>query len=129
MNENQTADAGPTEEHVRAEHVEISQGGVSSIDATTVNLQQGGAGRVRATDMSVSQGGVGMARAQHLRLQDGASAFAVVADEASVAEGSNVFMLIARTTTGDVRPALDWRAAAAFGAGFALVLRLFRRRR
>lgn len=128
MNDNSASPAGTTEAHVRAEHVEISQGGVSSIDATTVNLQQGGAGRVRATDMSVSQGGVGLARAQHLRLQDGASAFAVVADDASLADGSNVVVLIARTVTGDVRPLLDWRAAAAFGAAFGLALRLLRRR-
>jgi hypothetical protein len=128
VNDNLESPTGTTEEHVRAEHVEISQGGVSSIDATTVNLQQGGAGRVRATDMSVSQGGVGLARAQHLRLQDGASAFAVVADDAAMAEGSNVAVLIARTATGDVRPLLDWRAAAAFGAAFGLALRLLRRR-
>jgi hypothetical protein len=120
--------SGSNGEHVRAEHVEISQGGASTIDATTVNLQQGGVGSIRATDVSVSQGGVGLARTGNLRLEGGASAFAVVADDATIGEGSSVLMLIARQTSGDVQPLLDWRAAAAFGMGLGLVMRLLRRR-
>lgn len=113
---------------VRAEHVEISQGNASSIDATTVTLQQGGVGSIRATDVSVNQGGVGLARAGTLRMEGGASAFAVVADDATIGEGSNLFLLLARQASGDVRPMLDWRAAAAFGVGLGLAMRLLRRR-
>ncbi|HSH22271.1 MAG TPA: hypothetical protein VK992_06635, partial [Candidatus Caenarcaniphilales bacterium] len=82
----------------------------------------------RASEVSISQGGVGVARTEQLRLEAGATAFAVVADDASVGEGSSVFMLIARNAAGDVRPVLDWRAAAAFGAGLGLALRILRRR-
>jgi hypothetical protein len=125
----ETVSASETPEHVRADRVEISQGGAGSIEATSVTVQQGGAGRVRAQEMSLSQGGVGLARADNLRLGDGASAFAVVADQASIATGANVFMLIARSTSGVVRPVLDWRAAAAFGVAFAAVIALLRRGR
>lgn len=116
-------------EHVKAEHVEISQGGAGSIEADTVSLQQGGAGRVRAREMSVSMGGVGMASTDSLRLEEGASAFAVAAHQASVAEGASVFVLLARNVSGDVRPVLDWRAAAAFGLAAGATLSFLRRRR
>jgi hypothetical protein len=62
-------------------------------------------------------------------LQQGGSAFAVIADEATLDPQSSVFMLIAGSTNGDVRPVIDWRAAAAFGASFAIVLGLLRRAR
>jgi len=115
-------------EHIRAERVEISQGGAGSIEADPVSLQQGGAGRVNAREMSVSMGAVGLARADSLRLENGASGFAVASQQASVEEGASVFMLLARSVTGDVRPVLDWRSAAAFGLAFGLVLRVLRRR-
>jgi large exoprotein involved in heme utilization and adhesion len=116
-------------EPVRAEHVEISQGGASSIEATTVSVTQGGAGRVRAGELTISQGGIGLAQADNLRLNEGASAFALAGNDVSIQSGANVFMLLARSASGDVRPVLDWRAAAAFGAGLGLALRLLRRRR
>ena len=115
-------------EHVRAEHVEISQGGAGTIEATTVSLQQGGAGRVSAHELSVAQGGVGMARVDNLRLESDSGAFAIIADEAHVASDANVFVLIARNVTGDVRPLLDWRAVAAFGAALVGAVALLRRR-
>jgi hypothetical protein len=115
-------------DHVRAEHVEINQGGAGSIEATTVSLQQGGAARVRAREMSVAQGGVAVARTDTLRLQAESSGFAIVADQATIEPGASVFMLIARNVSGDVRPVLDWRAAAAFGAAAGVVLALLRRR-
>ncbi len=113
---------------VRAENVTISQGGASNVDATTVSITQGGAARVLAGDFSISQGGVGLAQTEQLTVNEGGSVFAVFADEANVADGGSVFMLLARSTSGDVRPVLDWRAALAFGAAFALALRILRRR-
>ena len=113
---------------VRAEHVTISQGGAQNIDATTVSITQGGAARVNASEMSVSQGGVALAQVDQLVVNEGGSAFAVMADEATVNEGASVFMLLARSVSGDIRPVLDWRAALALGAAFAVVLRILRRR-
>src|SRR3954454_13732597 len=115
--------------HVRAESVNVTQTGVQSIEASSVNLNQGGAAQVRAESMSVEQGGVGLARVGNLTLGSGASAFAVVADEATVEEGSNAFLVVSRTFNGDVQPTVDWRPALAFGAGLGLILSIFRRRR
>jgi len=113
---------------VRAESVTISGSGANSIEAQSVSISQGGAAQVRATDFSVSQGGVALARAEHLTVNEDASAFAVLADSAEVHEGANVFLLVARSVSGDVRPVLDWRAAVGLGAGLAIALRLLRRR-
>ena len=119
----------PVREAVRADHVEIKQGGANSVEAHTVSITQGGAGQVRADEVSVSQGGVGIARAGKLSLAAGASAFAVLADDATVDGGANVFMLLARSTSGDVRPLIDVRSALAIGAGFGLAVSLLRRLR
>ena len=116
-------------QHVSGENVNLSQGGVQSIKASSVTLSQGGAGRVRADEMTVQQGGVGMARAGNLTLQSGSSAFAVVADEATVEEGANTFLVVSRSFSGDVRPTIDWRTGLAFGAGLGLVLSILRRLR
>ena len=116
-------------QHVRGENVNLGQGGVQSIKASSVTLSQGGAGRVRADEMTVQQGGVGMARAGNLTLQSGSSAFAVVADEATVEEGANTFLVVSRSFSGDVRPTIDWRTGLAFGAGLGLVLSILRRLR
>ncbi|CAN5690176.1 hypothetical protein BH23CHL7_BH23CHL7_13860 [soil metagenome] len=126
-----TAAAGSVAQQgdVRAEHVEIIQGGANTIDAQTVSIQQGGAASVRASKLLINQGGVALARVRRLSLREGSTAAAIYADEANVSGGSNVLLLIARNVTGDVRPLLDWRAAAAVGAGFGLVVSLLRRRR
>jgi hypothetical protein len=114
---------------IDATNVSISQGGARDIEATTVTITQGGAARVRADSLSINQGGVGFARADELTLNDGGTAFAVVTDTATFDGQSSVFLLVAGSATGDVKPVLDWRAAAAFGAAFALVLSILRRGR
>jgi hypothetical protein len=129
MNDTMPSEPSTTssQELVRADRVEIKQGGAGTVEATTVTVEQGGVGRVRAQELSVTMGGVGLARTKSLRLGQGASAFAVSANEAEVSDGANVLVLIARSAGGNVRPLIDWRAAAGFGAGFALVLRVLRR--
>ncbi len=112
---------------IDATTVSITQGGARDIDATTVTINQGGAARIRADELNVSQGGIGFARADHLTLEEGGTAFAVIADNVTLDPEASVFLLIAGSTKGDVRPVMDWRAAAAFGAGFAFVLGLLRR--
>jgi len=122
-------DATPVVTAPASDHVELNQGGMQSITATSVMLSQGGAGQVHADEMHVSQSGVGLARVGNLTLGDGASAFAVVADQATVEEGSNAFLVVARSFSGDVRPTIDWRTAMAFGAGLGLVVSILRRLR
>lgn len=114
---------------IDATSVSITQGGARDIDATTVTVNQGGVGRIQADEVSVTQGGIGLARTEHLTIQDGGTAFAVMADKATLDPETSVFLLVAGSTTGDVRPVLDWRAALALGAGFAVVLSALRRLR
>jgi hypothetical protein len=114
---------------IDATSVSITQGGARDIDATTVTVNQGGVGRIQADEVSVTQGGIGLARAEHLTIQDGGNAFVVMADKATLDPETSVFLLVAGSTTGDVRPVLDWRAALALGAGFAVLLSALRRLR
>ncbi len=112
---------------IDATTVNITQGGARDIDATNVTINQGGAARINAEQVTVSQGGVGLVRAESLTLQDGGNAFAVMTDKAHFDAETSVFFLISGSTSGEVKPVLDWRAALAIGAGFALVLSALRR--
>lgn len=112
---------------IRAENVTLTQGGARDIEATTVSIMQGGAARVSAEQLNISQGGVAMARTDELVVNEGGSAFAVIADKATIAEGSNVFLLVSGQVDGDGRPVLDWRSALAAGVGFAAALSVIRR--
>ena len=75
-----------TNDGVRPEHLEISQGGVESAEAHTITLtqggisvatpprstsSQGGIARARATDIAVSQGGIGLAQGERDVARDG----------------------------------------------------------
>ncbi|HWH37613.1 MAG TPA: hypothetical protein VNT28_07555 [Candidatus Limnocylindrales bacterium] len=122
------AETEPNGQNVRADHVEIVQGGASRVDAISVDIRQGGAGLVRAGEMSVSQGGIGLASAERINLREGSSVVAVAAGEAHLDAGANVLLLLARNASGNVRPVLDWRAMAALGAAFGIVAALLRRR-
>ena len=124
-----SAAAESPQSFIQADNVTLRQAGAQTIQASTVSVTQGGAGQVHADTVTVEQGGLGLARTKTLTLGSGASAFAVVADEATVEEGSNAFLVVSRSFNGDVQPTIDWRVAAAFGAGLGLVLSIFRRRR
>ena len=124
-----TVAVGPGAEPVRAESVTVHQGSAQSIEASTVSITQGAAASVNADELSVQQGGVFLASARQLTVQSDSSAFAVYADNATVEEGANVFLLISPSVSGEVRPVLDWRAALAIGGGFALVISILRRLR
>jgi hypothetical protein len=52
-----------------------------------------------------------------------------MADRATIGDNSSVFMLLAGSSSGDVRPVLDWRSAAALGGGLVLAIAVLRRLR
>jgi hypothetical protein len=52
----------------------------------------------------------------------------VLAEKATIRQPSVIGVLIANRVEGTVRPILDWRGALAFGAAFAVVARILRRR-
>lgn len=112
---------------IRAENVNLSQGGARDIQATTVSITQGGAAQVHAEQMTLSQGGAAIVHADNFTLNDGGTAFAVMADQANINEGSNVLVLLAGEVHGDASPLLDWRSALALAGGLVLAWRLTRR--
>jgi hypothetical protein len=112
---------------LRAQNVSISQGGARDIYAEQVSISQGGAGRVRADSVSVSMGGIAVARTDSLTVKEGGAALAVSADSVTVEQGGNIFVVFARSASGEAR-VVDIRTALAVGAGLGIVLRLLRRR-
>lgn len=110
------------------DHVDLRQGGAARIEATTVSVTQGGASRIDAQDVSITMGWAALVRTDTLRLGEGSSAMAVLSRHAQLASGSRVLVLIARQTSGDVRPLIDWRVALAAVGGYVLLRRLLGRR-
>jgi hypothetical protein len=125
--ETEASMTAPRSDDVRAERVEISQGGANMVQAQTVTITQGGAGQVRARAVTITQGGIGVARTDRAEFGQGSGAFAVLATDASIEKGANVFVLFAARTSGDAKPLVDLRAALAIGVGFAVVTALLRR--
>jgi hypothetical protein len=139
--------AGPAIEDdgswVQADAVEVHQGGIGRVDATEVtvtqggigiargdriSVQMGGIGAVMGREVSISQGGTGSILAQQVRVEQ-AFVRTLVAQHVEINRPSAVLFLIAQRVSGDVRPALDWRGALAFGAAFGIVAGLVGRAR
>jgi hypothetical protein len=108
-------DVTGTADVVRADRVEISQGGAGSVEATTVtviqggigsadartiDVRQGGIGRASATDIAVSAGSIGFARGQRVSLEMGAVG-AAVGDEIRVTQSMAGFVAAQGDATVD----------------------------
>jgi hypothetical protein len=100
---------------VRAERVEISQGGAGSVEATTVtvtqggigsadartiDVKQGGIGRASATDIAVSGGGIGFARGERVSVEMGAVG-AAFGDEIRVTQSAAGYVVAQGEATVD----------------------------
>jgi hypothetical protein len=71
-----TSDAAPPPEPVRADRVEITQGGADRVEAESVSITQGGIGNAVATTVDVRQGGIGQVSATDVALSQGAIGYA-----------------------------------------------------
>lgn len=71
-----TSEAAPPPETVRADRMEISQGGADRVEAASVSVSQGGIGTAIATTIEVRQGGIGQATATDIALSQGGIGFA-----------------------------------------------------
>jgi hypothetical protein len=74
-------------DRVEATTVSITQGGIGSADARTIDVRQGGIGRASATDIAVSQGGIGFAQGERVTLDMGAIG-AAIGDEVRVTQST-----------------------------------------
>ena len=64
-------------ERVEATSISVTQGGIGNADASTIDVRQGGIGRASATDIAVSSGSIGFAQGEHVSLEMGAVGAAV----------------------------------------------------
>ncbi len=111
---------------IEADVVEITQGGAQSIEADNVSLSQAGAFTIESTTADVTMSGVGFLTTDTVTLRSGGAGI-VVADTVKAESGSVIGFLFAGTIEGDPNVRIDFRSAAAAGAGFALALFVLRR--
>jgi hypothetical protein len=71
-----TSEAAPSPDTLRADRVEITQGGADRVEAASVSVSQGGIGTAVATTVEVRQGGIGQASATDIALSQGGIGFA-----------------------------------------------------
>ena len=64
-------------DRVEAGSVAVTQGGIGTAVATTVDVHQGGIGQASATDVALSQGAIGYARGDRVSLEMGAIGAAI----------------------------------------------------
>jgi hypothetical protein len=88
----------------------------------------GAVGGAITGELHVRQGGVGTVIAREAHLQQSV-ARAVVGYRVTMGPQSAALIVIARQVDGQVRAFLDWRAGAAFGVVFGLVVAVLGRRR
>jgi len=132
-------------EEVRAETVEISQGGAGLIQAESVSITQGGAQVVETKSFEITQGGAVSVSTETASLDASAAVLVsadtvqlnsagvaiVVADTLEADRGSRIGILLAGTIEGNPKVGIDARTAAIVGVCGAATLfvlnRLLRR--
>jgi hypothetical protein len=67
-------------DRVEAGSVSVNQGGIGNATAQAIDVHQGGIGRARATDIAVSSGSIGLAQGDRVSLEMGAIGAAVGRD-------------------------------------------------
>ena len=85
---------------VEATTVTVTQGGIGSADARTIDVRQGGIGRASATDIAVSAGSIGFARGERVSIEMGAIG-AAVGDENRVTQSMAGFVAAQGDATVD----------------------------
>ena len=128
---------------IQADAVEVHQGAVGRVDATTVSVTQGAVGAARAERIEVNMGAVGAALGGQVTITQG-MAGTVLAQEATLEQAfvrtliardvtvqrpSAVVFLVAQRVSGEIKVLLDWRGALAFGAAFGILAGLLERGR
>lgn len=132
-------------EEVRAETVEISQGGAALIQADSVSITQGGAQVVETKSFAITQGGAVSVSTETASLDSSAAVLVsadtvqlnsagvaiAVADTVRADRGSRIGILLAGTIEGNPKVGIDARTAAIVGVCGATTLfvlnRLLRR--
>lgn len=87
-------------DHVEASSVSITQGGIATAEATTIDVRQGGIQRATATDIAVSQGMIGFAQGNRVSLEMGVVG-AGVGDEVRVTQSIAGFVAARADATVD----------------------------
>jgi hypothetical protein len=149
-------DSAELDEPIRADVIQVTQGGIETASADAIDIHQGGILRATAKDIAVSTGGVLLARADTVSLDRGvlgaaigsetrvtqsyarlvgsgestidqSAVGALIGGRVTLRQPSAVGILIAGRVDGTVRPVLDWRGALALGAMIGLLVGILRR--
>jgi hypothetical protein len=85
---------------VEATSVSISQGGIGTADARTIDVRQGGIGRASATDIAVSAGSIGFAQGERVSIEMGGVGVAI-GDDVRVTQSMSGFVAARGEATVD----------------------------
>src|SRR5690349_5188621 len=147
----------PTEV-TRADHIEITEGGLETAEARSISIHQGGMSAGYADAIDITQGGIGRAQGDKVSVDRGivgaaiggearliqsmsqtvvgreatidqSMVWTVLGGRVTVRQPSAIGVVIAGRVDGAIKPLLDWRGALAFGAAFAILNRILRGRR
>lgn len=141
----------------RAGSISLTEGGITTATAEAIDIHQGGIVHATASDIAVDTGGIVLAQGETISLDRGVLGAAIggelrvvqsaanlvgardaivdqslvmtmVGADVTIRQPSAIGVLIAGRVEGSVRPILDWRGALAFGAAFAVIAGILRRR-
>jgi hypothetical protein len=87
-------------DHVEATSVSITQGGIGNAEARTIDVHKGGIGRADATDIAVSAGGIGFAQGERVSVEMGALGVAI-GDDVRVIQSVSSYVMARGDATVD----------------------------
>lgn len=87
-------------DRVEATSVSIIQGGIANAAARTIDIRQGGIGRAKATDIAVSAGSIAIARGERVSIEMG-GVVAAIGDDVRVTQSMSGFVAARGETTVD----------------------------
>ena len=92
-----------------------------------MSLDRGVLGAAMGGEVRVVQSAANLVGARDT-IVDQSLVMSVIGADVTIRQPSAIGVLIAGRVEGSVRPILDWRGALAFGAAFALISTILRRR-
>ena len=119
--------AGAAEFIERLSAIAVDTGGIVLAQGETVSLDRGVLGAAMGGEVRVVQSAANLVGARDT-IVDQSLVMSVIGADVTIRQPSAIGVLIAGRVEGSVRPILDWRGALAFGAAFALISTILRRR-
>ncbi|MDF1512390.1 MAG: hypothetical protein P1S60_01140 [Anaerolineae bacterium] len=115
----------PMQDTVRAETVNIEQGGAQNVVADKITVNQGGIAHAEGRFIDVTEGGIAVAMGENITVTDGA-AVVVAANNVKMTDGLAILVAANEISGENVKVIIDIKAAAFFALIFGAVVGVFK---